>query len=106
MNFLRMNRQRQTVCPTGYIWVTNIDTKQPSYIDIFLGVTSDGYFQVTKDDLRERYGDVQIVSPAYDNLGNELNSGNVAIYVPHQAIRRINRWLRNHNKMKGGNLPY
>lgn len=106
MNFIRMNRQRQAMCPTGYIWATNIDTKQPVYIDIFLGVTPDEYIQVTKDKYRKQYGEVQIVTPAYDNAGNELNDGSVAIYVPHPAIRRVNKWLRNNNKMKGGNLPY
>lgn len=108
MNFLRMNRQRQNVCPTGYIWATNIHQND---MDLFIGILfsshEDGsYYKNTLDTYRKQYGDVQIVTPAYDNLGNELKDGNVAIYVPHPAIRRINRWLRNHNKMKGGNLPY
>lgn len=106
MNFIRMNRQRKEVCPTGYMWVTNIKISQPSYVDIFMGITPEGLFQVTKDDLREKYGDVMIISPSYDNNGNELGDNVVSLYVPHPAIRRINRWLRNHNKMKGGNLPY
>ena len=47
-----------------------------------------------------------VITPAYTNAGIELKDGSVALYVPHPAIRRVYRWLRNHDKMKGGNLLY
>lgn len=106
--FLKMNKQRNDVCPLGYVWITNISSNcKYSFIDALFNKKYFGdFFQRTKDMYRKLYGDVQVCSPAYDNTGNELEKDTVALYVPHPAVRRMQRWLRNHNKMKGGNLPY
>ena len=106
--FSRMNQQRKDVCPSGYVWITNISTDPNSlFIDAIFGTFgSEDFFQRTKDTYRKLYGDVMVINDAYTNSGIKLKDDSVALYVPHQAIRRITKWLRNNNKMKGGNLPY
>ena len=110
--FPRMNQHQKDVCPSGYVWITNINVEDKhSFMDAMLNTMFDtdghrNFFQRTKDTYRKLYGDVQVVTPAYTNAGIELKDDSVALYVPNQGLRRIQRWLRNHNKMKGGNLPY
>ena len=103
--FSRMNQQRKDVCPSGYVWITNIST-EPNYLFIDAIFNGGDFFQRTKDTYRKRFGDVQVVNDAYSNAGVRLNDDSVALYVPHPAIRKIWHWLKNHDKLKGGNLPY
>lgn len=97
--FPRMNSKQRELCPTGYLFITNITYNSDRWLTIFGYMTYMESCHHILSEYRKRYGDVQTVSPSYDSLGREQSDTVVALYVPNPALRRIQKWLRNHGKL-------
>lgn len=96
----RMNRQQHEHAPKGYVFATNITQYGDRQLSPFGTMTITDFYIETLKQYRKLYGDVQVCSPAFGMFGEELDSNTAALYVPHPGVRRVWRWLRNHNKLK------
>ena len=102
--FPRMNSKQKEYCPSGYIWITNINycpdrtllgiTENEFLNGIALthGIVFPEYIDAIKK-YREKYGDV-MVTDAFDVLDRPLKHTDVAIYVLHPAFWRVQKTLR------------
>ena len=94
--FPHMNSKQKEYCPSGYVWITNMNMTQPDFVFTNDGIreeeTGDRYTTYIKR-CRDKYGDV-IITDGFDMLGRPLKHTDVAVYVPHPAIRRVQKTLR------------
>ena len=91
--FPRMSLKQKEYCPSGYIWLTNIGIIETYSMHDFDEEDEYSHYINFIKSCREKYGDV-IVTGAFDVHDRPLKHTDVAIYVLHPAIKRINKTLK------------